>query len=196
MSDERPPPQTPDVTRLLGRMRKGEQDAFESLLPLVYDELKKIAGGYLLKERSDHTLQATAVVNEAYLRLAGPRSAFENRAHFFGAAARAMRQVLVDHARRRTAAKRPGARERVTLVDAPVTGGLPDVEILSLHAALKRLEEVDERKARVVELRYFAGMSFADAAKVLGVSAMTAKRDWDVARLMLRRWLGGETQAE
>lgn len=185
-------PENTAVTQLLSRMGEGDSAAFEEFLPLVYQELRRLASAYLRKERADHTLQPTAVVHEAYLRLAGPRASFENRKHFFAAAAQAMRRVLVDHARHHAAAKRPGSAGKVTLVDSHDATSIPDAEILSLHEALERLEQIDRRKTRVVELRYFGGLSQAEIAEVLGISVRTVARDWRVARLMLRRWLASK----
>lgn len=188
-----------DVTVLLEQWRAGDEQAFESLLPLVYEELRRVAAGHFRSERRNHTLQPTEVLHEAYLRLARPGASFENRAHFFAAAARSIRQVLVDYARRRNAAKRPDGLERVTLLEAPASGSAPDVEVLALNEALERLESISKRQAEIVELRYFAGLTREEIADSLGVSVPTVSREWRVARILLRRWLapaGGGAAAD
>jgi len=181
-----------DVTQLLENWRQGNSEALEELLPLVYRELRKLAASYLRRERQGHTLQPTALVHEAYLRLSGDEELeIKDRAHFFAIAARAMRRILVDHARRHHAAKRVGADDKVPLDDAPALAVEPDVDLLALNEALDRLAEVSQRQARLVELRYFGGLTNAEAAQVLEVSEATVERDWKVARLSLRRYLGG-----
>jgi len=177
-----------DVTRLLLDLSNGRREATDELLPLVYAELRELAARLLRNERPDHTLQPTALVHEAYLRLVDQRvGTWENRAHFLGIAAQAMRRILVDHARRRGTAKRRGAR--VTLDDAvaPPTG--PSVDLLEIDAALGRLAGLDARQARVVELRFFGGLTLEETAAVLGVGPATVKRDWTVARAWLHREL-------
>lgn len=168
----------------------------EELLPQVYDRLKRLAGSYLKGERRDHTLSPTAVVHEAYLRLAEQRSVdWQGRTHFFAVGARMMRRVLVDHARGRQRVKRGGEWLRVTLDGgadlAWRSGGLEPEEILSLDAALARLEELDPRQARVVELRFFAGLKVDEAASVLDISTRTVEGEWAHAKAWLRRELGG-----
>jgi RNA polymerase sigma factor (TIGR02999 family) len=177
------------VAQLLAAHRRGDREAFDRLVPLVYDELHRIAASYLARERAGHTLQPTALVNEAYLRLLQADDLeFENRSHFLAIAARLMRQILVDHARKHAARKRGGRRERVTLTEGvAVDEGAPDVDLLALDEALGRLAEKDERLARLVELRYFGGLSIEETAEVLGSSPRTVKRDWAVARVWLRR---------
>lgn len=174
------------ITVLLQRLSAGEAAAHADLLPLVYQELRRIAARHLSGERAGHTLSPTALVHEAWLRLsAEARFAPEDRRQFFAIAARRMRQVLVDHARRRDAAKRGGGeRAEVTLSGLAEDGGDP-VDILALDQALQRLEAADARKAQVVELRYFAGIEMTDIADLLGVSRATAQRDWEVARAFL-----------
>jgi len=175
-----------DLSLLLDRWSRGDREAFEALIPLVYDELRRLADLYLRNERDGHTLQPTALVHEAYLRLSetnGQR--IETRSHFFGAAAMAMRRVLVDHARKRRAAKR----------EAPlVTSAEPAFEtpfdVLALNDALDRLAAISPERARVVELRYFGGLSIEEAAKVLRTSPTTVKRHWTFARAWLLRALG------
>jgi RNA polymerase sigma-70 factor (ECF subfamily) len=180
-----------DITRWLDRWHEGDPGALDSLIHVVYTELHAMAGGLLRDERTDHTLQATALVHEAYLRLEGIREMrLENRRHFYGAAATAMRRILVDHARRRNAAKRGGVEaERVSLdavLDAPVDLRL-DFE--AVDEALERLAAVAPEKARVVELRYFAGLSVEETAAVLEISPATVKRHWTFARAWLFREL-------
>ena len=189
-----PTPQTNQVTRLLDDWGRGDSAALEELLPLVYQELRKLAGGYLRAERPGHTLQPTALINEAYLRLVSqdaPR--FEGRAHFFGVAARLMRQILVDHARERRAAKRGGGAVKIPLDDAPPVFTEEDAgSLVALDEALTRLAAFDERKARVVEMRSFAGMSVEETARALKVSEPTVKREMRLAAAWLRKELGQE----
>ncbi len=180
---------TTEITELLVRWRKGDKSAIDELLPQVYDELHQVAANAFERERRDHTLQPTAVLHEAFMRLAGPGASFENRAHFFGAAAHAIRRVLVDHARRKQAAKRPSASDRITLVDSPTPDAQDQVEILTLHQALERLEHIDARKAKIVELQTFGGLTQEEIASFLGISRPTVNREWRLARLLLGRWL-------
>lgn len=181
-----------DVTRLLDAAAAGKSQAAEGLLPLVYNELRKLAAARLAAEKPGQTLQATALVHEAYLRLIGPEGgrAYSGREHFFGAAARAMRQILVDLARQKNADKRSGDRQRLPLdaVAEATTDGSPVVDLIALDEALTRLAIEDPEKARLVELRYFAGLSVEDTAAALGISPATAKRHWVYAR----SWLFGE----
>ena len=165
------------------------------LSELVHDELRRVAGGLMRRERADHTLQPTALVHEAYLRLVDETAvAWENRAHFFGVAARAMRQILIEHARRRGAAKRGGGWQRLTL-DGLQIAAASDVEVLELEEALQQLEKMDERMARVVELRLFGGLKVDEVARVLGISRRTVYVDWRVARLWLVHQLAGDGAA-
>lgn len=184
-----------DVTQVLQRVRRGDEHAVEQLVELLYDELRALAQHAMAAERADHTLEPTALVHEAYLRLVkgDDAKAFENRAHFFAAAATAIRRVLVEHARRRLRLKRGGDRARLEFADV-VEGGAPtpvrDERVVALDAALEKLSSFDAAKARLVELRYFAGMSVPEAALALGVSESTIAREWRVARA----WLQGELQ--
>lgn len=173
------------ITQLLQRLSAGDARADAELLPLIYDELRALAARHLSRERAGHTLTPTALVHEAWLRLdADDALTPADRRQFFAIAARRMRQVLIDHARKRDAAKR-GVREAITLSGFADESAGRGVDLLALEQALAQLEAMDERKARVVELRYFAGLEMADIADVLGVSRATAQRDWDVARSFL-----------
>jgi RNA polymerase sigma factor (TIGR02999 family) len=174
-----------EVTRLLEEARGGERQALERLYALVYGELRGMAQARLRRERGGHTLQPTALVNEAYLRLDPGRSSWENRRHFFGAASRAMRQILIDHARRRLADKRGAGLARVTLADLDVAAPEADVDLLALDEALESLEREEPRLAEVVTMRVFGGMSIDEAADALELSPATVKRDW----LYARAWL-------
>ena len=186
-----------DVTRLLQDLSDGRSDAAEDLLPLVYDELRRLARARMAQERADHTLQATALVHEAYLRLAGPENtvAWEGRRHFFGAAAEAMRRILIESARRKKRLRHGGDVEigRFDVSDAsiPAPAGLGNVDLLSLDEALERLEADDSRKAELVKLRTFAGLSLEESADVLGISRATASRWWEYARAWLFDAMGG-----
>ncbi|HEU4473609.1 MAG TPA: sigma-70 family RNA polymerase sigma factor [Gemmatimonadales bacterium] len=178
-----------DVTRLLQAWSEGDAAALDELLPVVYRELHRQAQRYMRGQSPGHTLQATALVNEAYLRLAGTDPVdWKSRAHFFGVAAKAMRSILVDHARARRASKRGGGAEPVTLAAADEAGA-QQVEVLELDETLQRLADLDPRKANLVELRWFGGLSIEEAAEVLDVSPATAKREWRTARAWLRREL-------
>jgi len=180
-----------DVTGLLERWRQGERAALDELMPLVYGELHRLAGAYLRNERSNHTLQPTALVNEAYVRLTSVREAgFANRVHFYGAAATAMRRILVEHARRRGAQKRGDGASHVALEDAGPIAVDPQVDFIALDEALQRLAELSPIKERVVELRYFGGLSVDQTADVLGIAPVTVKRHWAFARVWLYRELG------
>jgi RNA polymerase sigma factor (TIGR02999 family) len=181
---------TSEATRLLERFAAGDRQAADLLLPLVYAELRRQAARAMGGERADHTLQPTALVHEAYLRLFDAPASFESRAHFVRVAARAMRNVLVDHARARGAQKRGDGRERVALDGVLAAYEERDLDVLALHEALERLLELDEPLGRLVELRFFAGLSIAQTAEVLGSSTATVERHWRVARLWLRRELG------
>ena len=178
-----------EVTQLLRRWREGDRAALEALVPLVYAELKRVAEGYLRRERRAGTLQATALVHEAYLKLIGGAAVdFNDRKHFFATAARLMRQILVDHARAREADKRSGG-ERVTLSSVDPPDPRNAVDLIALDQALERLEALDARKARVVELRVFGGLEFAEIGELLELSRATLDRDWRAARAWLFREL-------
>lgn len=181
-----------EVTRLLRDVQDGLDEAGDALIPLVYCDLRRMAARYLRGERVDHTLQPTALVHEAYLRLLRQqRLRWQDRSHFLGVAAQAMRRILVDHARRHHAAKRSGGR-RVTLHDDAARVAPVDLDLVALDQALARLETHDPRAVRVLELRYFAGLCVEETAEVLAVSTATVKRDWQLARGWLRRALGPE----
>lgn len=178
------------VTDLLSRWRAGDARALDSLMPLVYGELRSLAHHYLRQERPDHTLQSTALVHEAYVRLAGhdaPR--LENRSHFFGVAARLMREILVEWARAQRAAKRGGGTPTIALADVEQVAQRLDVDLLLLDDSLTELARLDERQSRIVELRFFTGLSIDETADVLGISPATVSREWMTARAWLRREL-------
>jgi RNA polymerase sigma factor (TIGR02999 family) len=179
------------VTDLLQAWAAGSQTALDELLPLVYDDLRRQARHHMHAQAAGHTLQTTEVVHEAYLRLVGHTSVeWTGRAHFFGVAAKAMRSILVDHARARAAAKRGGPASSVRLDDAhEVVAPEATIDVLALHEALGRLAEIDARKSDLVELRYFGGLGIDEAAAVLGISAATVKREWTTARAWLKREL-------
>jgi len=177
----------------LGTGTVDRRAAGERIFQIAYEELRQVAGGLMRRERADHTLQPTALVHEAYLRLAGgTRLEWQNRAHFFGIAARAMRQLLVEHARRRGAEKRGGDLQRVTLDSRLGVAAVNEFEILELEDALNRLARMDERMARIVELRFFGGLTAEETAHVLDVSRRTVTEDWRVAKMWLAHELTGE----
>jgi RNA polymerase sigma-70 factor (ECF subfamily) len=179
-----------DATELLRAWSEGDEGALNELVPLVEKELHRLARAYMRRERHDHTLQATALVNEAFLRLARPANPrWEGRAHFVGIAARLMRQVLVDHARSRGYQKRGGGGLRVPLDHAPLVTSPPELDVLAVDRALEAFAKIDPRKSQVVELRFFGGLSVEETADVLGISVETVKRDWRVAKLWLSREL-------
>ena len=190
MAPTTPPSGT--VTALLRAWGDGDDGALEQLTPLVEAELRRLARGYMARERRDHTLQATALVNEAFLRLTEARRVrWQDRAHFLGISARLMRRVLVDHARARGYRKRGGGAARVTLVEELVASPELALDIVALDRALDTLAAVDVRKSRVIELRYFGGLSVEETAEVLHVSSDTVKRDWRLAKLWLLQELEG-----
>jgi RNA polymerase sigma factor (TIGR02999 family) len=183
-------PSQHEITRLLTDWRGGDRAALERLLPLVYDELHRLARHYLSRERPGHTLQATALVNEAYLRLVDQqKSDWQDRAHFFAVAARIMRHLLIDHARARRYAKRGGGAQQVSLEEGAAFTPEPSVDLLALDEALDRLAVIDERKVVIVELRYFSGLSVEETAEAMRLSEITVKREWLKAKAWLYREL-------
>jgi RNA polymerase sigma factor (TIGR02999 family) len=186
-----------DVTELLRAWSDGDSSARDRLMPLVYDELRRRAAAYLRREARDHTLQPTALVHEAYLRLVDQRRAvWQNRAQFFGVASQMMRRILVDRARARRMAKRSGRWARVTLDDVGKVSPPVEVEVLDLDAALTQLAEFDPRKSQIAELRFFGGLSLEETGEVLGISLATVERDWQAARAWLFKTLSGARRGE
>ncbi|SRR6266852_4771079 len=180
---------SPDVTVLLSELTRGNQGAAEKLIPLVYDELKRLARSYMRRERQDHTLQATALVHEAYLKLVRQQAAnWQSRSHFFGIAAQLMRRILTDHARGHLRERRGGVKEVLPLNEAVVFSPEHSEELVRLDEALERLANLDARQSRIVELRFFGGLTVEETAEFLGISPKTVKRDWSVAKA----WLHGE----
>ena len=185
-----------NVTQLLAAYRAGDREAMERLVPLVYAELRRIAARYVRGERSEHTLQPTALVHEAYLRLVEQQDVqWQNRAHFLGCAAQLMRHILIDHARARRAGKRGGGGARVTLGEASELAQERAVDLIALDDAMKALEALDPRQSRMVELRYFGGLSIEETAEVLGMSSAQVRREWTAVRVWLRRELQRESGA-
>jgi RNA polymerase sigma-70 factor (ECF subfamily) len=175
-----------DVTRLLQGLKHGDAMAEAKLITAVYNELRRLAGAYMRRERPDHTLQATALVHEAYFRLVDQKSVdWQNRAHFFGVAAHVMRRLLIDHARGHVREKRGGGRTEVLLDEAALVSPQQSAQLLDLDIALHRLAQLDPRQARIVELRFFAGLSVGETAWLLNISDKTVKRDWSVAKAWL-----------
>jgi RNA polymerase sigma-70 factor, ECF subfamily len=188
-------PSPKGVTELLRAWSDGDDDALERLIPIVEAELRRVARAYMARERREHTLQPTALVNEVFLRLTDARGIrWQDRAHFLGISARLMRRVLVDHARARGFRKRGGGAQRVTLDEALVAAPDPGLDVVALDRALEALAKVDVRKGQVIEFRFFGGLSVEETAEVLHVSADTVKRDWRLAKLWLLRELEGERQ--
>jgi RNA polymerase sigma factor (TIGR02999 family) len=185
-----------DVTGLLVNWSNGDQQALEDLMPLVYSELRRLAKAYLRRERSDHTLQSTALVNEAFLRLVNQRNVqWKSRAHFFGIAAQLIRRILVDHARAHQADKRGAGAFKLSLDEAIGVPEKRDLDLVALDDALQRLTELDPQQSRIVELRFFAGLSIEETAEVLGISTATVKREWSTARAWLYRDLSRTARA-
>ena len=184
-----------EITQLLVAWSDGRQDALHRLVPLVYDDLRRVAAGYMVREAAGHSLQPTALVHEAYVRLVDQRHVqWRNRAHFFGVAASMMRRILVDHARARRADKRGGDVEHVTLGGDEVAGDGPNnVDVLALHESLERLAKFDPQQERIVELRYFGGLTIEEAAAVVGISEATVVREWTIAKAWLRADLSAKT---
>lgn len=181
-------PSSNEVTQLLVAWSNGDSSARDALMPLVHDELRRLAHRYMGRERGNHTLQTSALVNEAYLRLIDQKDVhWQNRAHFFGIAARIMRRILVDYARKRGFAKRGGNLQPVPLDEAMIVSPERAAEVVALDDALNNLAELDQRKSQIIELRFFGGLSIEETAEVLGVSAGTVMRDWTFAKAWLRR---------
>ena len=180
-----------DVTQLLDKAQNGDKESLDTLLPLIYDELRRVAANQLRAERENHTLQATALVHEAYLRLLEQQEVdWQNRAHFFSIAAEMMRRILVNYAIQRNAKKRGDGVTRISLDDAiSFSNGESDLDLVSLDAALKRLAEFDEIQARIVELRFFGGLTIEEVAEVLDISESTVKREWKMAKAWLKTQL-------
>ena len=187
-------PQAPqNVTQLLIGWSKGDREALDALVPLVYEELRRQASRYLRRERVGHTLQTTALIHEAYMRLVDQKNVhWQNRAHFFGIAAQMMRRILVDYARTRQRAKRGGSDVRVSLSEATLKAPGQNLDVVALDEALERLAEIDEQQSRIVELRFFSGLTVEETAEVLGISTATVKRDWSMAKAWLHREIRGE----
>jgi RNA polymerase sigma factor (TIGR02999 family) len=184
-----------EITALLADWKSGSQSALDRLLPLVYEELRRLASAYMRRERPDHMLQTTALVHEAYLRLVdSPNISYETRTHFFAVAAQVMRHILVDYARGRRRAKRGDGLPSFALSDVAVLSDDRAEEVIAVNSALEKLTALDARKGRVFELRYFGGMSVEEAANALNVSAVTVARDWRMAKAWLRRQIAPELQ--
>ena len=186
-------PQVPqNVTQLLIGWGNGDKEALDRLLPIVYDELRRQAARYLRRERVGHTLQTTALIHEAYLRLVDQKNVqWQNRAQFYGIAAQLMRRILVDHARTKKRAKRGGSGIRVSLVEAAAVTKSQDLDVVAVDEALRRLEKIDEQQSKIVELRFFSGLTVEETAEVLNISPATVKRDWSMARAWLHREMTG-----
>lgn len=183
-----------EVTSLLAAWGKGDQNALNELMPLVYNELHRIARRAWSRQEQGNTLQPTALINEAFLRLAGSENAsFQNRSHFLAVACTAMRQILVNHAKSRHTGKRGSGGVELSLDDVQLAVNQEAAEVVALHEALTRLQEIDPRKSRVVEMRYFGGLSIEETAEALGVSVITVNRDWRLARTWLNREMRGES---
>ena len=181
------------VTKLLLQAGNGNRAALDEMLPLVYSELRRLANYYLSRERPDHTLQPTALVHEAYMRLVDQQHTdWKNRAQFFGLAAEMMRRILMNHARDRAAGKRGGKSERVSLSHVDASSRMKDIELIALDDALHQLEEKDPRKSKIVELKFFSGLTTDEIAELLQISASTVEREWSVARAWLFRWVKGK----
>lgn len=183
----------PEITRILRAWSGGDCEAVNHLIPLVYDELHKVAAQYLRKQRTDHTLQPTALVNEAYLKLVDISNvSWEDRAHFFAVASQTMRHVLVDHARSRNREKRGGGAQKVSLDEAVSFAKQQEIDVLSLDEAMRELAQIDEQQSKIVELRFFGGLTVEEAAVVLRISPATVKREWRVAKAWLYKRITAE----
>ena len=182
-----------NITDLLVSYGRGDKESLDKLMPVVYDELRRQAARYLRREQPGHTLQTTALIHEAYVRLVDQRNVqWQNRAHFFGIAAQMMRRILVDHARTKKRVKRGGSDIRVSLDDATVAVKGQDLDVVALDEALSRLAKIDEQQSRVVELRFFSGLTVEETAAVMAISPATVKRDWSMAKAWLHRELSGD----
>ena len=189
-----PEPTQHEVTELLVAWSEGNEAALERLLPVVYEELRRLARRHMRREHAGHTLQTTALVHEAYLRLVNQRDVrWQNRAHFFAAAAQLMRRILIDHARGRHRLRRGGGAQKVSLAEAADLFQKPAIDLLVLDEALKNLAEVDERQGRIVELRFFGGLSVEETAEVLKISPSTVRKDWTFAKAFLHRAMSHAT---
>ncbi len=179
------------ITQILQELREGERSSLNELLPLVYDELRRLANSYLNRERSNHTLQPTALVHEAYLRLLGQKEIeWQNRAHFFGVSARLMREVLIEYARGRNRQKRGGEfKTQIALDDAISFANQSQLDVVAVDDALSKLENLDERQARIVEMKFFGGLTVEEIGEVLSISPATVKREWSSAKLLLYKML-------
>jgi RNA polymerase sigma factor (TIGR02999 family) len=189
-------PSSSNVTQMLHDWSHGDREVLDKLVPVVYEELRRQATRYLKRERPGHTLQTTALIHEAYIRLIDQKNVhWQNRAHFYAIAAQLMRRILVDHARSRQAAKRGGSDIKLPLEEAMIVSEGREIDLVALDEALERLAAIDPQQSRVVELKFFSGMSVEETAEVLGVSTRTVKRDWNVAKAWLRRQIS-EGQVE
>lgn len=185
------------VTQLLIDWGNGDKEALDKLMPLVYDELRRLARHYMRRERAGHTLQTTALVNEAYMRLVDQRNVhWQSRAHFFAIAAQLMRRILIDQARKRTNSKRGGDVRKVSLDEAAVVSQARAADLIALNDALTDLEAMDQRKSKVVELRFFGGLNIEETAEVMSISPATVQREWNLAKAWLYREIGGEQRDE
>jgi RNA polymerase sigma factor (TIGR02999 family) len=184
-----------EITRLLIELKGHRQEAASRLFDLLYVELRRLARRHLMNERSDHTLQATALVHEAYLRMVDGHDDWRNRAHFFAVASSAMRRILVDHARAKRALKRPGSQKQANLDDLPLLSDEHYEDVIAIDLALQKLSKIDARQGRIVELRYFGGLTAEEAAEALGVSVITVQRDWAIAKAWLHGELAGSAAA-
>lgn len=186
------PKDAENITDLLVSYGRGDKESLDKLMPVVYDELRRQAARYLRREQPGHTLQTTALIHEAYVRLVDQRNVqWQNRAHFFGIAAQMMRRILVDHARTKKRAKRGGSDIKVSLDDATVAVKGQNLDVVAIDEALSRLAKIDEQQSRVVELRFFSGLTVEETAEVMGISPATVKRDWSMAKAWLHRELSG-----
>ena len=189
-------PTSPQVTQLLNAWGEGDQVARDQLMPLVYEELHRLAHRYMKRESPGHTLQTSALVNEAFVRLVGQNNVrWQNRTHFFGIAAQMMRRILVDYARSRNYAKRGGGAARISFDEALIVSDERSAEVVNVHEALERLAKFDARKSQIVELRFFGGLSIDETAEVLSVSPGTVMRDWTLAKAWLRREISSDGSA-